>query len=156
MSLVNCYIEIDKHSNLKYEFDKEKKQLLLDRVIPDPYRYPFAYGFIPNTLGKDGDDLDILVLTDQPIKRNSTIQGYIVGGLSMEDEKGMDEKIFVIPPSEYHPNMDLTALKPEDLERIIYFFTHYKSKEKNKWSKVHKLLTRKEATDLYVQCKIKL
>ena len=45
---VQVYIEIQKHSNIKYEFDKEKNTLVIDRILPYPYYYPYPYGFIPN------------------------------------------------------------------------------------------------------------
>jgi inorganic pyrophosphatase len=54
---VRVYIEIEKHSNQKYEFNKTTNKLELDRVLPYPYFYPYAYGFIENTLAMDGDEL---------------------------------------------------------------------------------------------------
>ena len=60
MEKLRIYLEIKKDSNIKYEFDKTKNELVVDRILPDPYYYPFAYGFIPNTLADDNDELDIL------------------------------------------------------------------------------------------------
>jgi inorganic pyrophosphatase len=62
---IKVYIEIEKDTNIKYEFDKKLKELIVDRILPEPFKYPYAYGFIPNTLAMDGDDLDILVITDK-------------------------------------------------------------------------------------------
>ena len=59
---VNGLIEIPQGSRSKYEVDKATGLLRLDRVIYSSFQYPINYGFIPQTLGHDGDPLDILVL----------------------------------------------------------------------------------------------
>ena len=60
---IKVYIEIEQFSNQKYEFSRETNQLELDRVLPYPYFYPYSYGFIPNPVAMDGDDLDALIIT---------------------------------------------------------------------------------------------
>ena len=62
---VNALIEISKGSSCKYEIDKPTGLLKLDRVIYSSFHYPINYGFIPQTLGEDGDPLDILVLRSE-------------------------------------------------------------------------------------------
>ena len=63
----NAVIEISQGSRAKYEVDKPTGLLKLDRVIYSSFHYPINYGFIPQTLGQDGDPLDILVFCSQPI-----------------------------------------------------------------------------------------
>ena len=58
------FIEIARNSHIKYEYDKEIKALICDRVLHTPFKYQFNYGFIPNTLSLDGDPLDVIVLMD--------------------------------------------------------------------------------------------
>jgi inorganic pyrophosphatase len=70
MEKIKVYIEIEKFSNIKYEFNKELNKLCVDRILPYPYFYPYAYGFIPNTKALDGDELDICVLTDIAYKND--------------------------------------------------------------------------------------
>ena len=60
---IDGVIEIPKGSKAKYEIDKPTGLLRLDRVIFAAFVYPINYGFIPQTLGDDGDPLDILVLS---------------------------------------------------------------------------------------------
>lgn len=66
---VNIFIEIEQNSNMKYEFNKQTKRLELDRILEEPYKYPCSYGFILNTLAMDGDELDVLILTNKHIKK---------------------------------------------------------------------------------------
>ena len=154
MELVKCYIEIKKGSNMKYEFDKDKNKLVLDRVLAEPYYYPFAYGFIPNTLGNDGDDLDILVITDKDIENDTTVEGYIIGALVMEDEHGMDEKLFIVPVDEYLNLSDVEQMDSRDIHKIVKFFTNYKNKDVGKWSKVHGIMSKIDSIKLYENCKL--
>jgi len=154
MSLVSTYIEIEKNSNLKYEFDKEQQKLVLDRVLASPYYYPFAYGFIPNTLGNDGDDLDILVITDKEVHIDTMIKGYIIGALVMEDEHGMDEKVFIVPEDEYINLTDVEQMDSRVIHKIVSFFSNYKNKDKDKWSKVHGIMSKVDAIKLYEKCRI--
>ena len=148
------YIEIEKHSNMKYEYDKSANSLLLDRILPYPYFYPYAYGYFENTIGNDGDELDILLITNKHYSKDIFIQCKIVGGLIMEDEKGMDEKIFVIPIDDDMYNNLNEEEKNEIYNNIIWFFSNYKNKDNNKWSKVHRLMNIDESIQLYNDCKI--
>jgi len=154
-TFVNVIIEIERHSNMKWEYCRETGELELDRILPYPYFYPYAYGFFPDTLGNDGDEMDVLVITETPFVNYNTIRasigGYIVGALVMEDEKGMDEKIFVVPENEIAAfrEMDHNA-KTKIYDDIIWFFSHYKSKDDGKrWSKVHCIVDEWEANQLY-------
>ena len=61
-------IEISKGSKKKYELDKETGLIILDRVLYTSTIYPMNYGFIPRTLGYDGDPLDVLVMCSEPLE----------------------------------------------------------------------------------------
>lgn len=148
---VRVQIEVEKHSNQKREYDSSKGEYTLDRVLPYPYFFPYAYGFFPNTMGNDGDELDALVLTDRIYRVDDKIDCRIVGGLVMEDEHGMDEKIFVVPINDKF-YLELEQSKKDEIHNdIIWFFSNYKSKcaDRGKWSRVDRLMTEDEATDVY-------
>ncbi len=144
-SLVNVYVEIPKGSNQKYEFNKTTGKLELDRVLPEPFHYPYAYGFIVNTLAQDGDELDALILTAQPLLNECMYECRVVAVLLMEDEKGVDEKILVVPKDEHEIN-DLVDISPEIIDEIWTFFGSYKLHEyPQKWSEVHGVQCKREA-----------
>ena len=154
---VEVILEIERHSNMKWEYDSSTDTLVLDRILSYPYFYPYAYGFVPNTLGNDGDELDVLYITDAHYHNYNTIHttlgGYIVGALIMEDEKGMDEKLLVVPENEIdrYNSMDNEG-KNQIYDDIIWFFSHYKSKDDNRWSNVHRIVDAWEAVQLYQSC----
>ena len=133
-------IEIPKGSNIKYEYDTESGFILVDRKLYTAMYYPCNYGFIPNTLEKDGDPVDVLVLGETPLAPLSLIKVIPVGLLHTEDEEGQDSKIVAIPTSKIDPSFS-TVQDIEDVpqhlkDQIKHFFEHYKDLEKGKWVKV--------------------
>lgn len=146
---VKVYIEIEKDSNIKYEFNKKLNKLEVDRILPCPFVYPYAYGFIPDTLALDGDDLDILIITDRILLNNSFYNAYIIGVLIMEDEKGMDEKVLCVLEEDYETINNINNLDDEIKNNIYYFFENYKKNTPGKWSKVMGYENKEYAIKLY-------
>lgn len=138
---INVIIEIPKDAEpVKYEVDKETGAIFVDRVLSTPMRYPCNYGYLPQTLGGDGDPLDVLVILPLPLVPGSAIRCRPVGVLRMSDEAGADEKLVAVPiPKVFegyaHIN-DIEQVSKHWLERIGHFFEHYKDLEKGKWVKL--------------------
>src|SRR5688572_25848572 len=73
------------HNPIKYEVDKDSDALFVDRFMATPMFYPANYGYMPQTLGEDGDALDVLVVTPYPVVPGSVIRCRPVGVLNMSD-----------------------------------------------------------------------
>ena len=137
---VNVVIEIPQGGfPVKYEMDKESGAMFVDRFLHTSMIYPGNYGFIPHTLSKDGDPLDVLVVGQSPVIPGAIIRSRPVGVLWMEDEKGVDEKILGVPVDALYPFYS-KVVTYKDLpsilsEQIAHFFKHYKDLEKGKWVK---------------------
>ena len=93
----NVIIEVPHGSNNKYEYNSEYDIFQLDRVLFSSVHYPGCYGFIPQTLGGDGDPLDVIVLAGEPFSTGTVLKARPVGYLKMTDDKGQDEKILAVP-----------------------------------------------------------
>ena len=124
-------IEIPKGSKNKYELDKETGLLRLDRVMHSAVYYPSDYGFIPRTYCDDGDPLDALVLSQEPVYPLTVVEARAVGVMRMRDEKGVDDKIVAVSVrdpafSDYH---DKAQLPPHVLREVRRFFEDYKALE---------------------------
>ncbi|NCT66865.1 MAG: inorganic diphosphatase [Rhodanobacteraceae bacterium] len=138
---INVIIEIPKDAEpVKYEVDKESGAIFVDRVLSTPMRYPCNYGYVPQTLGGDGDPLDALVILPLPLVPGAAIRCRPVGMLKMTDEAGADEKLVVVPHAKifagYAHIEDIDQVSRHWLERIGHFFEHYKDLEKGKWVKI--------------------
>ncbi len=147
MDSVNVIIEIPRGSQNKYEYDHETDSIVLDRHLVVSMGYPAEYGFIPHTLGGDGDPLDALVLTEYPTFPGVTIASKILGMCVMTDEKGEDAKLLAVPTYDkrWKTATDIGDVPTEILDRISHFFRVYKDLEEGKWVKVDRWAGREEA-----------
>lgn len=125
---VNAVIEIPKDSVNKYEYDKDLHVFKLDRTLFSPVHYPGDYGFIPCTLGQDGDPLDVLVLVEAPSFPGCLIEVRPIGVLRMIDQGKKDEKILAVADSDplYQQTSDASQVFPHQLREIEHFFSMYK------------------------------
>lgn len=130
--LINVLIEIPAGSKNKYEFDKDMGAFILDRVLYASVKYPYDYGFVPNTLADDGDPLDGMVIMDQPTFPGCVIAARPIGMLEMIDGGDRDEKILCVPAEDprYAQVSSLEDIAGHRLDEIAEFFRTYKNLEK--------------------------
>ena len=138
-NIVNTVVEIPKWSTLKIEWNREVAAFQLDRVEPSIFAKPVNYGFIPQTLDEDGDELDTLVLTNDPIPTGVFLEATVIGVLNFEDDGEMDHKVIVVPADDR--NTDNAIKSMDDLhdrwkQKIEHHFTHYKDLKKPGSTKV--------------------
>jgi len=112
---------------------------MLDRVEPAIFAKPCNYGFIPQTLDEDGDELDTLIVTDEPLVTGIWLEARVVGILNFEDDGEADHKVVVVPADDRTTGDSVKTL--DDLgerwkEQIAHHFTHYKDLKKPGSTKV--------------------
>jgi inorganic pyrophosphatase len=129
--IVNVIIEVPRNSSNKYEYDKELGVIKLDRVLYASMSYPGDYGFIPSTLGGDGDPLDVVLLSTHPFHVGVMVEARVVGVLVMRDDKGEDEKILAVPANDprWDDRVALEDVQQHRLAEIEHFFAEYKTLE---------------------------
>lgn len=137
--IVNTVVEIPQGSFLKIEWDRERACFMLDRVEPSIYTKPTNYGFIPQTLDEDGDELDTLVVCEEPIPTGVWTEARIIGVLNFEDDGEADHKVVVVPADDRNTGDAITTLN--DLgerwkAKVEQHFTHYKDLKKPGSTKV--------------------
>jgi len=115
---VTALIEIPEGSRSKYEIDKDTGLLRLDRVIFSSFIYPVNYGFIPQTLGQDGDPLDILVICSQAIQPLCLVEATVIGNMQMIDQGERDDKIIAVA------SKDPTVKHIKDIDELPEHFIH--------------------------------
>ena len=131
--VVNTVIEIPKWSTLKIEWNRDVAAFEIDRVEPSIFAKPTNYGFIPQTLDEDGDELDTLVLTNEPIPTGVFLKAKVIGVMNFDDDNEMDHKIICVPIDDR--NTDNAIGSMSDLherwkQKIEHHFTHYKDLKK--------------------------
>ena len=142
-------IEIPKGSKNKYELDKETGLLRLDRVLYSAVYYPADYGFIPRTFCGDGDPLDALVLSQEPVFPMTIVEARAIGVMRMRDEKGVDDKIVAVSVRDpaFADYTDKSQLPQHLLRELQRFFVDYKVLE-NKEVVLDDLLGPREAVQV--------
>lgn len=137
---IYAVIEIPQGSSIKYEIDEDSGELFVDRFLHTAMFYPLNYGFIPQTREEDGDPVDVLVLSDQPVTPKSVIAARPIGLLETEDQEGVDAKIIAVPLDKIDPTYagfkEYSDLPQILQQKIVHFFEQYKNLEAGKWTKV--------------------
>ena len=124
-------VEIPKGSRNKYEWDHEADALKLDRFLFSSMVYPTDYGFVPDTLGLDGDPLDAMVCVSEPTFPGCWIDVKPIALFKMEDDKGIDDKVLCVPLKDPSWNKfeELEDLSVQLRDEIAHFFSVYKDLE---------------------------
>lgn len=137
--VITTVVEVPKWSTLKIEWNRHKAAFELDRVEPSIFAKPANYGFIPQTLDEDGDELDTLLLTNDPVPTGVVVKATVIGVLNFEDDGEMDHKVVCVPADDRNTGNAVTSI--DDLHeqwkmKIEHHFNHYKDLKKPGTTKV--------------------
>ena len=131
--LINVVIEIPEGSNHKIEWNRELGCMQLDRVEPEIFAKPTNYGFIPQTLDEDGDELDVLLITDAPLSTGVVVDARVIGVMKFVDDGEVDDKVIAVP-SDDRNNGDaiqtLDDIPVQLIKQIEFHFNRYKDLKK--------------------------
>ncbi|MGB9854902.1 MAG: inorganic diphosphatase, partial [Candidatus Bathyarchaeales archaeon] len=148
--LLNMVVEVIGGSRDKYEFNIEWGEFVLDRIIPSSVVFPVEYGFVPQTWFDDGDPLDIMALSYEPLEVGCIVKVRVIGVLIVEDENGIDPKILsvLVNDARFDGYKDISDVHPQKLREIQEFFETYKRLEPHKWVKFKEWKNAKEAKEI--------
>jgi inorganic pyrophosphatase len=129
---VTAVVETPKGSRNKYDYDEGHGVFRLAGVMPEGTAFPHDFGFIPSTLGEDGDPLDVLVLLDAPAAMGCVLGVRLVGVIEAEQRERdgevvrNDRLLAVATHAHTHEHVHALAdLRPRLLDEIEGFFAHY-------------------------------
>ncbi len=126
-------IETPGGSRNKYTFDHERHLMRLGKVLPAGMTFPFDFGYVPSTLGGDGDPIDILVLSEQPTFPGCVLTARLIGVIKAEDVMAKngavrrnDRLLAVANASHEYAALHEAAQLPETMLRhLVAFFVNY-------------------------------
>jgi inorganic pyrophosphatase len=127
-----AFVEIPKGSRNKYEWDEELQAIKLDRFLFSSMVYPTDYGFIPDTLGRDDDPLDVMVIVSEPTFPGCRIEVKPIALFRMRDDHGVDDKVLAVPLSDpaWNTLETLDDVSEQLRDEIQHFFAVYKDLER--------------------------
>jgi len=152
--IVEAIIEIPMGTQNKYEVDKGKNRIKLNRVLYSKMTYPAEYGFIDDTLAEDGDPLDILVLASTPTFPGCVVDARVIGYLDMIDSGDHDQKIISVVNADrrFDDVCDINDIKELQMKEIKLFFTNYKIFEPGHHVEVLEYYPKEDAIKLIEKC----
>jgi inorganic pyrophosphatase len=128
---LNAIIETPKGSRNKFKYDPDRSLFKLSGVLPAGAIFPFDFGYVPGTLGDDGDALDVLLLMDEPAFPGCLVSARLIGAIEADQkEHGKTERndrlIAVASNSHNHAEVkSLSDLSDNLLKEIEHFFVSY-------------------------------
>jgi inorganic pyrophosphatase len=132
--LIDVLVETPKGSRTKYEWDHERGGLRLDRRLWSATVFPTDYGYVADTTGADGEELDALVFGDDPTFPACWVRARAIGvcWITYGDGDGSREaKILAVPADDpdWDEVRDLPDLPAHQLDQLSHFFDVYKELE---------------------------
>ncbi len=153
--IVEAIIEIPMGTQNKYEVDKDKNRIKLNRVLYSKMTYPAEYGFIDKTLAEDSDPLDILVLATTKTFPGCIVDARVLGYLDMIDSGEHDQKIIAVVDADprFEDLNEITDIKDLQLKEIKLFFSNYKILEPGHHVEVLEYYPKEKAIELIEKCR---
>jgi inorganic pyrophosphatase len=146
METIPVIVETPKGSGQKYDYDSETGKMKLKKVMPLGLVFPFDFGFIPGTVGGDGDPLDVVVISEVSVFAGCVVDCRIIGGLKVVQEerqgkKMRNDRLIAIPEvsQRYAQVNTLRDLPKTALGQIVAFFTSYNEQAGKKFNVLEKL-----------------
>src|SRR5262249_28269733 len=127
---IRCIVETPRGSCAKMKYDPETKLFELERELVTGLSYPYDWGFIPSTLGEDGDPADVMLLHDVTTYPGMLVSGFLVGALRVNNieqgKKTPNPRLFVVPfgANREHDIEDVRQLAKRTRQELEKFFEH--------------------------------
>ena len=127
--LVNVVVEAPRGSRLKLKYKPEIEAIEWGHPLPLGHAYPYDWGFVPSTLGADGDPLDALVLAELPSHPGVVIPCRPLAVLELEQKDDgeaweRNDRLVVVPERGGWTNdvRDSRGLPEEMRDELEHFF----------------------------------
>jgi inorganic pyrophosphatase len=129
---VRVVIETSKGSRTKLTFDEQLGAFVAKKVLPEGMSFPFDFGFIPSTLGGDGDPLDVLLLMEEPVPTGVVVPSRLIGVIEArqterDGETGDNHRLLAVASASnlFRDVKKLSDLPEAMIDQIEHFFVSY-------------------------------
>jgi inorganic pyrophosphatase len=128
---VSVTIETPRGSRNKIKYEPAKKMYSLSKILPEGMVFPYDFGFVPRTKADDGDPLDVLVLTDEPLFPGCLVECRVIGVIELTQEeagkKERNDRLIAVAQASllYADVKDLAGLNGVVLKQVEEFFVNY-------------------------------
>ncbi|WP_027121005.1 inorganic diphosphatase [Mycoplasma leonicaptivi] len=153
-NIIKAKVEIQKDSRIKYEYNRKTKELEVDRILREDFVYPCNYGFVQEALDWDGDELDVLIYSQEKFQPGSVLNVRILGAMKMIDDGETDTKLVGVHADDYRLDQikELSDLPRPFLNTVSTFFSTYKNWKRPNITKVSGFENLEWALNEYKEC----
>ena len=151
---ITVHIEIPMDSNIKYEYNRKKGTIEVDRILRKNFRYPANYGYVEEALDWDGDELDVLVYSSERFIPGSELKARIIGAMKMIDDGETDTKLIAVHSDDYRLEeiKTLNDIPKKWLKSVETFFSTYKNWKREGITQVNGFEDQDYAIKEYEEC----
>jgi inorganic pyrophosphatase len=142
---IHVVIETPQGSRNKYDYNNDTDSFELKKVLPSGTSFPLDFGFIPNTIGEDGDPLDVIIVSDSPFFPGCIVECRVVGVLVVKQKekkaKAVRNDRFIAVPSNslnFSNVRDIRDINKRLLNEVVHFFEYYNEMEGKKVQLIQK------------------
>lgn len=124
-------VETPRGSRNKYNHDETTNTIYLKKILPEGMYFPFDFGSVPGTLAADGDPLDVILLTDEPVAPGCRVACRLIGAITAQQTQNgatirNDRLIAVADASHQYASIeDIRDIDARLLEAWEQFFVNY-------------------------------
>lgn len=133
---IHAVIESPQGSRHKYVYNPESDFFELKKILPSGTSFPLDYGFIPHTLGEDGDPIDVMVISDAPLFPGCIVESRVVGVFMLKQKENgskavrNDVHLAVATASDNHSDIkDIDDINGSLLDEVAHFFKYFHEME---------------------------
>ncbi len=128
---LSVIVDTPKGSRNKFNYDEERGLFKLGGVLPAGAVFPFDFGFVPSTLGGDGDPLDVLLLMDEPAFVGCLVEARLIGVIEAEQtedgETTRNDRLIAVATKSrtHHEVRSINSIARNLVDEIEHFFASY-------------------------------
>jgi inorganic pyrophosphatase len=134
---VHIIVETPRNTRHKFAFDPKLGIFKLKQTIAEGLEWPYDYGFIPQTLGDDGDPLDIVFLCDEPTFSGCLVEGRLLGVIRIDKNKEQNDRLIacakrmegISQSTDRFDNID--DVPKESIDSLCRFLIEYSAEQGN-------------------------
>jgi inorganic pyrophosphatase len=150
METVTVIIETPKGKGLKYDFDPETGYFFLKKIMPAGMVFPFDFGFVPGTIGEDGDPIDVIVISEMESFPGCAMECRIIGSIqaNQQERNGQtmrNDRYIAIPVvSHLYANVNELSQFPKEITgQLELFFQNYNEQAGKKFNVIERTSAKK-------------
>ncbi len=152
---INCVVETPKGCGIKYDYDPKQGRLSVKKRLPAGLVFPFDFGYIPGTLGEDGDPLDVVMISETQLFPGCSVDCRIIGSLKVvQREKNgrpiRNDRYIAVPVISvtYRAVTEISQLPDSLLQELEVFFITYNRQEGKQLDVVAKMAGARAITEI--------